>query len=94
MKASDLKRKKPPTMYYKRPEDRELLREGDVDTEDSADPMLTDGYGPDADIPEEDPFALPGEGKMPPSDRSVPLAGPLPGLAGKLRKRGVPGRGK
>lgn len=91
--AKGLKKKtkpaKPPMYYKAEADDLNLMGESDVGTMDSADPMDTDGYGPEDDQGlagiggATDPFSLPGEGKMPASDR--------PGKLSKLRKRGMPG---
>lgn len=90
-KPSKDKKKQP--MYYAQPEDRELIRDSDEGTEDSSDPFETDSYGPEDDQGLEDgmPFSLPGEGTMPPSDRSAPVESI--GMAVKLRKKGAPKRG-
>lgn len=71
------------TMYYKKKTDRELMRDADETTEDSADPMETDGYGPDQGIGGWD-----GEKNF-----SVPTkADQTDGLKlTKLRKKGMPG---
>lgn len=82
------------TMYYKKPKDRELIREGDWQTEDAADPMETDGYGPDQGIggwDGEPNFSVTLEAGQ--SD-DLPPAGPdMPNpkkLVTKLRKKGSP----
>jgi hypothetical protein len=81
-----------PNMYYEDDtSDMNLIRDSDVGGMDSADPFETDGYGPEDDqgmteLDEgTDPFALPGEGKMPASDSA-------PGKLGRLRKKGMPRR--
>lgn len=76
--ASDNSRNK---MYYDHPADRSLIREGDVESEDAADPMETDGYGPDQGV-----GGFQGE---PNFSVSPPKAAPG-GLTIKLRKRGMP----
>lgn len=76
--ASDNPRNK---MYYEHPADRYLIKEGDVESEDSADPMETDGYGPDQGVggfQGEPNFAAPAIKQAP------------NGLTIKLRKRGMP----
>lgn len=73
--ASD---KKKPKMYYKNEKDREQIRAGDVTSEDSSDPMETDGYGEDADVMNIESYKAPVS-----KSQST-------GLTIKLRKKGVP----
>lgn len=68
--------KKRNTMYYKNPLDMELKRTADDSAMDSADPMLTDGYGPEQGV---------NEGP----DLQRDPAGPKRVIT-KLRKKGMP----
>lgn len=64
-------------MYYRQPLDLELIRAADESTEDSADPMTTDGYGPEQGV-EEGPWGM------------LDRAPKGPSRLTKLRKKGAP----
>ncbi len=67
------------TMYYRRPKtDKELKRTADESAMDSADPMTTDGYGPEQGV-EQGPWGA----------LNRDPAGPKR-LMTKLRKKGAP----
>lgn len=75
------------TMYYKKPQDRELMRDSDLGTEDSSDPMNSDSYGAEDEIAGEP--GGPKQGFSVPTSRGQKddLGG---GLTVRLRKRGAP----
>ncbi len=83
------------TMYYNSPEDRELTRGADESYQDSADPLLTDGYGPDQGVAGfsedgEENFQVPTASDqtddLPPASSGMPKSP----LMTKLRKKGAP----